>query len=69
MQTNAEFILEACNNYERVKADRDELAAALRKLLDRDLIYFGVDHKLTGGLTKQAIVDARAALAKLEARK
>ena len=28
---NAEFILDACNNYERVKAERDKLRSALNR--------------------------------------
>lgn len=31
MRDNALNIAEACNNYERVKAERDELAAALKE--------------------------------------
>jgi hypothetical protein len=33
IEANAAFIVEACNNYERVCAERDDLASAARRLL------------------------------------
>lgn len=50
---NAAFIVDACNNYERVKAERDELAAALG-----EIAIIGAGGEITA--------PARAALAKLE---
>lgn len=57
----ASRFVEACNNYERVKAQRDELAAALKYALD--------DYDDTGDHFVEPlwVEQARAALAKLEA--
>lgn len=61
---NIAFMIESCNNYERVKAQRDELAAALKIFaivggakLDDNQIYI---------MSADDIRRARAALAKLE---
>lgn len=32
-EANAKFIVEACNNYERIKAQRDELLAVMKRVL------------------------------------
>lgn len=64
IEANAAFIVEACNNYERVKAERDELAAALKRTLDA---LFNETHgqKDTPWVATTKL-EARAALAKLE---
>lgn len=57
---NAAFIVEACNNYERIKAERDELAAALKTLL------IDVQDYPAWKRPCYAVDVARAALAKLD---
>jgi len=58
---NASLILDACNNYERVKAERDELAAALAQITRATGANLATGNKLDN---INSI--ARAALAKLE---
>lgn len=53
---NAAYIVEACNNYERIKAERDELVAALRQIADFTNGY--------GDISKIVCKIARDALAK-----
>ena len=60
---DAAYIVEACNNYERVKAERDELLAALRKVVDAPNHAFA-----TGDALFDAVEYARRAIAKAEAK-
>lgn len=62
--TNIQFMTEACNNYERVKAERDELAAALVEVMEWvnnwDVVFKDDPEWPT------TEIKVRAALAKLE---
>jgi hypothetical protein len=60
---NLQFIVEACNNYERLKAERDELLAALRKVFDAPNHAFA-----TGDALFDAVEYARRAIAKAEGK-
>jgi len=62
-EANAAFIVEACNNYERLKAERDELLAALRKVVDAPNHAFA-----TGDALFDAVEYARRAIAKAEGK-
>ena len=59
-EANAAFIVEACNNYERVCAERDALAEALKDVLR---IATAASHGVTGNAPR--LERARAALAKV----
>jgi hypothetical protein len=63
-ERHANFILAACNNYERVKAERDELATALNRLTT----HFE-DEVISSEDVLDALYQARAALAKIESEK
>jgi len=69
LDANVHFIVEACNNYECVKAERDELAAALKEFVSAEEEYREVmsDQRFDDPLS-DAYDKARAALAKLEAK-
>jgi len=69
---NAQFIIESANNYERVKAERDELAAVLKTAQETICMVHcgatGPRSKNMGGKHVKVCNIARAALAKLEAK-
>ena len=66
-QANAAFIVEACNNYEQVKSQRDELAEALRQAQKSICLYHC--RLLNDDKHIKACNAIKAALAKLEGSK
>lgn len=60
MKEDANFIIDACNNYERVCAERDELLAALDNLVG---LFISVPNGIGESRTLR---EARATLAKLK---
>lgn len=66
---DAAFIVEACNNYERVKAERDELLAALKPLelwISGDVALRGGYSKVALQLLAQLLAQAKAAITNAE---